>query len=101
MANINQYNAAQNKAVIARFLGDTEMWSEAILELYLSQCPQAGPHMTGNIHPASGMMLDDVQINYLSYGDLTICCGDTRLAEYHINLDITPLTQTQSTNWYA
>lgn len=101
MINMNKYNAAQNKAVIAQFLGDKGMWSAAILDLHVSQQPQPGIHMTGAIELASELLLEDVEMNFLSYGDLTIFCGDSRLAESCINLEIEPVIQIHRPKWCA
>lgn len=86
--NVNQYYAAQNKAVIAQYLRDTKMWGEALLQLHASQQIQPGSHMSGAVKMAAEITLGDAEINFLSYGDLTAMDGDSRMAESFINLDV-------------
>lgn len=88
MININQFMAGKNKAVIAQFLGDKNMLSEALYQVSKSMNVQPGNFLLGSVDFAYKMILDNVLINFKSYGDLTVFDGDSSLAQSQINLEV-------------
>ncbi|MCF1304139.1 host cell division inhibitory peptide Kil [Raoultella ornithinolytica] len=95
MANLPQNNpmvkAAQSKLAIAQFIGNKDMWGQAMESM--KNIYEAGKHaedrmFLGRVDAMSGLNVHDVALNHDTYGDLIAVDADLHTAQYKINTEV-------------
>ncbi|WP_368750268.1 hypothetical protein [Klebsiella aerogenes] len=82
------YMAAQSKAAIASFLGRADWWHQALHALDESLVSENSIYIDAHDANLSELTLDDVIINFDSYGDLFIVDADNSLVHKKINCEV-------------
>ncbi|HBR2765383.1 TPA: host cell division inhibitory peptide Kil [Klebsiella pneumoniae] len=84
--------AAQSKLAIAQFIGDGEMWCQAMASMksvYEEERHAEDRMFCGRPDALSSLNVRDVVLNYDMYGDLISVDADLHTAQYKINTEIT------------
>ncbi|QIJ48819.1 host cell division inhibitory peptide Kil [Raoultella ornithinolytica] len=83
--------AAQSKLAIAHFIGDGEMWCQAMASMkgiYDEERHAEDRMFCGRAEELSGLNVRDVVLNYDMYGDLISVDADLLTAKYKINTEV-------------
>lgn len=82
--------AAQSKLAIAHFIGDGEMWCQAMAMkcVYEEERHAEDRMFCGRTDALSGLNVRDVVLNYDMYGDLISVDADLHTAKYKINTEV-------------
>lgn len=95
MVNVLQINplllAARSKLAIAHFIGDPDMWfqaMESIKNTYESTRHVEDNMFCGRINSLSALNVSDISLNYDTYGDLISVDADMLTAQYKINTEV-------------
>lgn len=84
--------AAQSKLAIAQFIGDGEMWCQAMASMkniYDTERHAEDLMFCGRAEALSDLNFRDVALNYDMYGDLISVDADLHTAQYKINTEVT------------
>ncbi|HFE8995005.1 TPA: hypothetical protein ACGATL_000240 [Raoultella ornithinolytica] len=83
--------AAQSKLAIAHFIGDGEMWCQAMASMkgvYEEERHAEDRMFCGRAEALSDLNFRDVSLNYDMYGDLISVDADLLTAQYKINTEV-------------
>ncbi|WEJ90187.1 MAG: hypothetical protein P0Y63_03990 [Klebsiella huaxiensis] len=83
--------AAQSKLAIAHFIGDPDMWCQAMESMkvtYESTRHVEDDMFCGRINPLSELNVRDISLNFDTYGDLISVNADLLTAQYKINTEV-------------
>lgn len=95
MANFLQSNpmvkAAQSKLAIAQFIGNRNMWAQAMKsmkDIHNSEKHAEDNMFCGRVETQSGLKFSDIALNYDMYGDLISVDADSLTAQYKVNTEV-------------
>ncbi|EMD1843099.1 Bacteriophage lambda Kil protein [Raoultella ornithinolytica] len=95
MASLPKHNprvqAAQSKLAIAQFIGNRNMWAQAMASM--KDIHNSAKHVEdnmfcGRINSLSALNVRDIFLNYDTYGDLISVDADLLTAQYKINTEV-------------
>ena len=82
------FKAAQSKLAIAQFIGNGEMWAEAMKDIFEKAKHTEDFMFCGREESLSALKFNDVILNYDMYGDLVSVNADSGNARYKINTEV-------------
>lgn len=95
MASLPKHNprvqAAQSKLAIAQFIGNRNMWAQAMASM--KNIHNSAKHVEdnmfcGRVDALSGLKFRDIILNHDMYGDLISVDADSLTAQYKINTEV-------------